>query len=115
MKKIYLFCSAGMSTSMLASSMQSEADKRNLTIEVVAYPLNPMSDIIYFNRPDCILLGPQSKYMYDEVVTQYGELGIPIAVIDTEAYGMMNGEKVLTTAILMIKNKGSKVNLKDSK
>ncbi|MGX8850949.1 PTS sugar transporter subunit IIB [Amedibacillus sp. YH-ame10] len=104
MKKIYLFCSAGMSTSMLASSMQSAADQRSLPIEVNAYPLNQMSDIIYFDHPDCILLGPQSKYMYEEVISQYGEQGIPIGVIDTEAYGMMNGEKVLTTAILMIKN-----------
>lgn len=104
MKKIYLFCSAGMSTSMLASSMQTAADARSIPVEVVAYPLNQMDEIIYFNRPDCILLGPQSKYMYEEVVDQYGNTGIPIGVIDTEAYGMMNGEKVLTTAILMIKN-----------
>lgn len=104
MKKIYLFCSAGMSTSMLASSMQSAADAHNLPIEIIAYPLNQMEEIIYFDRPDCILLGPQSKYMYEEVMQQHGDKGIPIGVIDGEAYGMMNGEKVLTTAILMIKN-----------
>ena len=104
MKKIYLFCSAGMSTSMLASSMQSAADSRSLPIEVNAFPLNQMEEIIYFNRPDCILLGPQSRYMYEEVMQQHGDKGIPIDVIDSEAYGRMNGEKVLATAILLIKN-----------
>ena len=103
MKRVYLFCSAGMSTSMLASSMQSAADAHHLPIEVHAFPLNQMEEIIHFDHPDCILLGPQSKYMYQEVMDQFGHAGIPIDVIDAEAYGMMNGEKVLKTAILMIK------------
>lgn len=104
MKKIYLFCSAGMSTSMLASSMQTAANQHHLPVEVIAYPLNQMEEIILYNRPDCILLGPQSRYMLEEVLLQNGDKGIPIGVINEEAYGMMNGEKVLTTAILMIKD-----------
>ena len=41
--------------------------------------------------------------MYDETVAQYGKEGIPIAVIDAGDYGMMNGEKVLKSAIKLIK------------
>lgn len=107
MKKIYLFCSAGMSTSMLASSMQSAADVHHLPIEVQAFPINQMGEIIYYDRPDCILLGPQSKYMFQEVMDQFGDKGIPIDVIDAEAYGMMNGEKALKAAILLIKKNKS--------
>lgn len=103
MKKIYLFCSAGMSTSMLASNMQSVADAHNLPIKVAAFPHNKLEEIIANDRPDCILLGPQVHYMYDETVEQFGNTGIPIAVIDQEVYGMMNGEKVLKTAIKLIK------------
>ena len=40
MKKIYLFCSAGMSTSMLASKMQSVADAHNVPVKVAAHPHN---------------------------------------------------------------------------
>lgn len=36
MKKIYLFCSAGMSTSMLAQEMQNVADAHGLPLEVKA-------------------------------------------------------------------------------
>lgn len=103
MKKIYLFCSAGMSTSMLASNMQSVANEHNLPIKVAAFPHNKLEEIIENDTPDCILLGPQVQYMYDETVEQFGKTGIPIAVIDQEAYGMMNGEKVLKTTIKLIK------------
>ena len=103
MKKVYLFCSAGMSTSMLASNMQDVANQHNLPIKVAAFPHNKLEEIISEERPDCILLGPQVKYMYEETVEQFGSQGIPIAVIDQGDYGMMNGEKVLKSAIRLIK------------
>ena len=103
MKKVYLFCSAGMSTSMLASNMQDVANQHNLPIKVAAFPHNKLEEIISEDRPDCILLGPQVKYMYEETVEQFGSQGIPIAVIDQGDYGMMNGEKVLKSAIILIK------------
>lgn len=92
-----------MSTSMLASTMQEVADSHNLPISVKAHPHDRLSEIIANDRPDCILLGPQVKYMYDETVKQYASTKIPIAVIDAGDYGMMNGEKVLKTAIKLIK------------
>lgn len=104
MKKIYLFCSAGMSTSMLASNMQDVANAHNLPIEVKAFPHKQLADIIKNNRPDCILLGPQVKYMYQDTVNQFGSTGIPIAVIDAGDYGMMAGEKVLKSAIKLMKS-----------
>ena len=103
MKKVYLFCSAGMSTSMLANNMQDVANQHNLPIKVAAFPHNKLEEIISEDRPDCILLGPQVKYMYEETVEQFGSQGIPIAVIDQGDYGMMNGEKVLKSAIRLIK------------
>lgn len=103
MKKVYLFCSAGMSTSMLASNMQDVANQHNLPIKVAAFPHNKLEEIISEDRPDCILLGPQVKHMYEETVEQFGSQGIPIAVIDQGDYGMMNGEKVLKSAIRLIK------------
>ena len=84
MKKIYLFCSAGMSTSMLASKMQSVADQHNIPVKVAAFPHNKIGDIIASDRPDCILLGPQVKYMYEETVSKYGHENIPIEVMPTK-------------------------------
>lgn len=83
--------------------MQDVANQHNLPIKVAAFPHNKLEEIISEDRPDCILLGPQVKYMYEETVEQFGSQGIPIAVIDQGDYGMMNGEKVLKSAIRLIK------------
>ena len=103
MKKVYLFCAAGMSTSMLAQRMQEVADQHKLPMEIKAFPIGTVGDVIEKEHPDCILIGPQSKYMFEEVNSKYGNMGIPIHVIDQAAYGMMDGEKILKTAIKLIK------------
>ena len=104
MKRVYLFCSAGMSTSMLASKMQGVANSHDLPIEVEACPDGKIGQIIDEKHPDVILLGPQVKYRYAEIVEKYGSTGIPIQVIDQTDYGMMNGEKVLKSAIKLMKS-----------
>lgn len=103
MKKFYLFCSAGMSTSLLASKMQKAADANKLPIEVKAFPIGTMGDIIEKHNPDCILLGPQVKYLLDDTKQRYGHLKKPIMVIDMKDYGVMDGEKVLKTAVVFYK------------
>ena len=86
MKKVYLFCSAGMSTSMLAANMQQVANQHSLEMEVQAFPHDKLGEIISTLHPDCILLGPQ--------------------VIDSGDYGMMNGEKVLKSAVKLMRAAG---------
>jgi len=107
MKKVYLFCSNGMSTSILAGKMQEVADQHHLPMLIKAYPDHQIKEIMAKDKPDCILLGPQVQYMYDETKEKYGDMGVPISVIDQDDYGMMNGERILKKAILLIKqNKG---------
>lgn len=105
MKRICLFCGNGMSTSILASKMQAAADKHLFPIEVKAYPYNKIGEVIETLHPDCILLGPQVKYLYEKTVKDFEKTGIPIAVIDAGDYGMMKAANVLKTAIKLIKGK----------
>ena len=100
MKKVYLFCSAGMSTSMLASNMQDVANQHSLPIKVAAFPHNKLEEIISEDRPDCILLGPQVRYELKNVKAKYPNK--PVEVINMQDYGMMNGNKVLDTALKLI-------------
>lgn len=102
MKKIYLFCSAGMSTSMLAKNMQDVADKHSLEVEVKAFPHSSIASIVEEQHPDCILLGPQVRHLFKDTEAKFGNIQ-PVAVIDSLAYGMMDGEKVLKTAVSLIK------------
>lgn len=103
MKKIFLFCSYGMSTSLLASSMQNCANDHLLPIEVVAYPHGQLRKIMETNRPDVIMLGPQVKYLLEETKERYGSYDIPILLIDQNDYGMLNGEAVLKQAVKAMK------------
>lgn len=103
MKKVYLFCAAGMSTSMLAKKMQDSADSYKLPITVSAHPHGQLVEIVKRDNPDCILLGPQVKYLLDETEKLLADFNIPIGTIGSQEYGMMDGEKVLKQAVKMIK------------
>lgn len=103
MKKIYLFCAAGMSTSMLAKKMQDSANQYKLPVEVSAHPHNQLVEIVKRDNPDCILLGPQVKYLLAETKELLAEFNKPIEVIGAEEYGTMNGEAVLKQAVKLIK------------
>lgn len=108
MKRVYLFCNAGMSTSLLASRMQKVATEHNLPIEVKAFSDSKMEAIVQEFNPDVILLGPQIKYRYEPTVEKFGHLGIPIEVIDLEDYGNVDGERVLKKSIVLMKNNKEK-------
>ena len=51
MKKVFLFCSAGMSTSILASKMQEVANSHNLPIKVAAFSHNKLGEIVKSTLP----------------------------------------------------------------
>lgn len=103
MKKVYLFCAAGMSTSMLAQKMTDCAKSYNLPVEVSAHPHNQLVEIVKRDNPDCILLGPQVKYLLAETKNLLSDYDTPIDVISSVDYGMMDGEKVLKQAVKLIK------------
>ena len=108
MKKFYLFCAAGMSTSLVAKKMQDVADSHKLPIEVKAFPDHKLDIIVEELHPDVILLGPQVKFKYEETKEKYEPKGIPVAVIDLNDYGNVDGERILKRAIKILKEKESK-------
>ena len=107
MKRFYLFCNAGMSTSLLASKMQKTADANKLPIEVKAFSDSQMGDIVNEFNPEVILLGPQVKPLYEKVSERYGQDHL-VAVIDSTDYGNMDGERVLKKAMKLYKESKGK-------
>lgn len=101
MKKITLICAAGMSTSLLVSKMIDAAKKLGQEVEIRAVPESKFKD--YENDTDVLLLGPQIEFMLKKLKETYEPKGIPVAVINSIDYGMMNGEKVLKSALELIK------------
>lgn len=100
MKNILLVCSAGMSTSLLVTKMQKAAEAKGIEchIEAVAEAeaINKIDNI------DVLLLGPQVRFLLKKFQGLTDGKNIPVEVIETIAYGTMNGEKVLNRALELI-------------
>lgn len=100
MKKILLMCNAGMSTSMLVQKMKAAAKDMGVEADISATSLSAGNEEMM--KADVIMLGPQVSYQKGEVSKRV-EGKIPVDVINMRDYGMMNGKKVLETALAMIK------------
>jgi PTS system cellobiose-specific IIB component len=98
-KRIYLFCSAGMSTSLLVSKMKAQAEKYDVPVLIDAYPETLAGE--KGQDADLVLLGPQIAYMLPEI--QQLLPGKPVEVIDTLLYGKVDGLGVLKAAVASIK------------
>lgn len=105
MKTIVLVCSAGMSTSLLVTKMQKEAEKNNIETDIFAISASEVDDVMAKKSIDVLLLGPQVRYMKAQFEKKLKGTNIPVDSIDMRDYGMMNGEKVLNKALELIENK----------
>ncbi|MCA8718301.1 PTS N,N'-diacetylchitobiose transporter subunit IIB [Escherichia coli] len=94
-KHIYLFCSAGMSTSLLVSKMRAQAEKYEVPVipETLAGEKGQNADVV--------LLGPQIAYMLPEIQRLLPNK--PVEVIDSLLYGKVDGLGVLKAAVAAIK------------
>lgn len=102
MKKILLCCAAGMSTSLLVNKMRKVAEEHKVPVEIKAVSIDKFEEEIKVS--DVVLLGPQVKYKLDEFQKIASGYGKKVAVIDTKDYGTMDGKKVLSQAIKLIKS-----------
>lgn len=100
MKKIYLCCAAGMSTSMLVERMKAAAKSQNIEAEITAVPVSDFSQIV--TEADVILLGPQVKFQLQSLIQTAEPYGVPVAAIDMMQYGSMQGDKVLQQALSLL-------------
>ena len=105
MKKIMLCCSAGMSTSLLMKKMIAEAEQRGLPVEINAYGVAEFAEQV--GHYQVVLLGPQVKYMQQDLQKQADKYGIRVEPINMMDYGMQKGAAVLDFALSLIENMSS--------
>lgn len=92
MKKIILFCGGGFSSSLLVIKIREAALSQNYECYVEAFAA---SNPLHAKDADIVLLGPQIRYhkkKFEDVLT------CPVEIMDTVAYGTMNGAKILQSA-----------------
>lgn len=92
MINIYLFCNAGMSTSILVNKIQEAADQEGIACNVAAFPVAQAS--LKGKEADIILLGPQVRYLLKKVSEDCPDKKVD--VVGMRAYGMMDGKAVFT-------------------
>lgn len=97
-KKILLSCAGGFSTSLLVNKMKEAAKSEGKEYEIKAVSAAQVEDIIEQDAPDCILIGPQIKYMEDQLKSAANKHNIPLEAIGMQDYGTMNGKNVIAQA-----------------
>lgn len=102
-KVIYLFCSAGMSTSLLVSKMKAVAEKHDVPVIIQAFSESLAAE--KGGEADLVLLGPQIAYKLDEIKRLLPHK--TVEVINPLHYGKVDGLKVLQSAVASIKASAS--------
>lgn len=102
-KKILLSCAGGFSTSLLVNKMKEAAKDEGKDYEIQAVSAAQVKDIIEQDVPDCILIGPQIRYLEDDLKFDADKKNIPLEVIGMQDYGTMNGKNVIAQAERLLK------------
>ena len=100
MKKILLACNAGMCACPPVPTPEKAAKEKGIEVMITAVGVEAEKIL---NEWDVCLLGPQVRHHIK--LLQEKANGVPVSIIDMRDYGLMNGEKVLETALKMIENK----------
>ena len=102
-KQLRLVCAAGKSTSLMVNKMQKAAEERGLAATIFAVPVSEAEDYLSEKKVDVLLLGPQVRYLLEDLQEKLASKGIPVDVIPMTDYGMMKGDKVLELAESLMK------------
>lgn len=94
---IVLFCSTGLSTNLLIRKIELAAERKEIEVDVKSYPESVMKN--HIEGADVVLVGPQIRHAIEEIKEECDRHHVPIEVISTKDYGMMDGEKILAQAL----------------
>lgn len=103
MKTIMLVCAAGVSTGMLVSNMQKAAEEQNLDADIFAVSPNEADGNLSSKDIDVLLLGPQVKFLKDQLEEKVSSKDIPVEIIDMRDFEHMDGKAVLDRALELMK------------
>ncbi|MDF9824533.1 PTS system cellobiose-specific IIB component [Breznakia sp. PF5-3] len=96
-KFILLACGSGASSGFMANSIRKAAKAKGLDYAVEAVSEAELED--YWDKVDCVLLGPHLAYIQKEYEKQGKPFNVPVACISQIAYGSLNGEMALQNAL----------------
>lgn len=100
MTKVLFICSAGMSTSLLVDKTIKAAEEKGVALDIAA--MSEAEARRHLDECDVILLGPQVRFLLGSMKKTVEGKNIKVDVIDSVAYGRMDGPKVLEQITSML-------------
>ena len=88
---IYLFCNAGMSTSMVASLAKKAYAARGKEVEMEAFDLSMLPDVA--DEADVLVFGPQIAWRYEDAKKEYPDK--VVLLLTMKEFGSMNGDVIV--------------------
>lgn len=98
--KIFLVCSAGMSTSLVVTKMRKYAQEKDLDVEIKAYSQSEFYEVV--DQYNICLVAPQISYQFEEYNKICLEKGLSCAKIEMMNYGMQRGDLILEQALALL-------------
>jgi PTS system cellobiose-specific IIB component len=102
--KVVVLCAAGMSSSLICTSINNAAAKRNMKLEIYATPIMTYKELDY-SDVDVILLAPQVRFQIEEVRSYLISFQIPVDQIGFVDYGMVRGDSILDLILKLLLSK----------
>lgn len=100
MKKIGLFCTGGLTTTLLVNKMNMIANERGYDFDITCYPTSALKE--KGRVCDLIILGPQAASSLDEVKVLFPQK--KIMVCDPGVFSQLDGKKILEAAMDFLEN-----------
>ncbi|TRZ39453.1 PTS sugar transporter subunit IIB [Niallia circulans] len=92
--KVLFVCSGGMSSAILVNTLKKEAEKKGLTLEVLAVGAQEFAEEVH-NGWDVAMVAPQVRHRIDSFKESAEKAGVPCGVIPSQAYSPLGGPAML--------------------
>lgn len=90
MRKILFVCSGGMSSAIVVTAFEKEAEKNNLEVDVKAVGIGEVEDEVK-DGYELLLVAPQVRHKYDLFKSYADEVNVPTILINPQGYTPLGG------------------------
>lgn len=95
-KQVLLVCGTGASSGFMASNARTAAKELGVDLTFIARSDSLVED--YIEDSVLLMVGPHLAYMIDELKEITDDYNVPIAVIEEDIYGQLDGKGLVEQA-----------------
>ena len=100
--KVLFVCSGGMSSAIVVNALKKAAANEGIEMEVLAIGSVEL-DAELENDWDIVMIAPQIRHRYNDLLKITEEKGIPCGLIATKSYSPLGGKDILVQVKELLK------------